>query len=264
MDVRTCSARPILEPCELGGFIGQIDPYIGCEHHCQYCYALNQAETDWTREILIHQDIIGQLDHELSVFKPDCIYMGWNADAYQPIETSYRQTRAVLELLTRRGFSVCMLTKSDLVLRDIDLYAKMPNSSVGISLAFQEDDVRRLFEANTPPNEARIEALKEFNAAKIETYALICPLMPYITDVRVLIEQVTPFADTIWVYGLSMDNLSDRNWRNVEQILNQHFPDLSDNYREIAFSTDHPHWRALRSELESIRVESGLDLRIKV
>lgn len=262
--VGLCSPRQVLEPCELEGFHYQVDPYIGCEHHCYYCYALNQAETCWEEEILIHHDIAGTLAGELSPLEPQTIYMGWNTDPYQPSEAIHQQTRQVLELLAQRDFSVCILTKSDLVVRDIDLLAKMKDSSVGISVGFQDDDVRRLFEAHAPPNEGRIEALKSLKDAGIETYTLICPVMPLITDVESLIETVAPYADTIWFYGLSIEDEGDRNWGNVRAILDRHFPEMTEQYRQIAFSPDHPYWLELRARLEQMQLDRRLNLRIEL
>ena len=262
--VRFCSPRQVLEPCDLEGFRYQVDPYIGCEHHCYYCYALNQAETCWEEEILMHHDIASPLSRELSTLEPQPIYMGWNTDPYQPSEAIHQQTRQVLELLAQRDFSVCILTKSDLVVRDIDLLVKMKDSSVGISIAFQEEDVRRLFEAHSPPNEERIEALKTLKGAGVETYSLICPVMPFITDVESLLEMVAPYADTIWFYGLSMESEDDRNWQNVRAVLDHHFPEMTEQYRQIAFSADHPYWMGLRALLEQIQLDRRLNLRIEL
>jgi DNA repair photolyase len=262
--VGLCSPRQVLEPCELEGFHCQVDPYIGCEHHCYYCYALNQAETCWEEETLIHQNIAGTLSRELSLLEPQAIYIGWNTDPYQPSEAIHQQTRQVLELLAQRDFSVCILTKSDLVVRDIGLLAKMKDSSVGISIAFQDDDVRRLFEAHAPPNEGRIEALKRLKDAGIETYTLICPVVPFVTEVEPLIELVAPYADTIWFYGLSMEDERGRNWQNVKAILDHHFPEMTEQCRQIAFSADHPYWTELRARLEQIQLDRGLNLRIEL
>ena len=157
-----------------------------------------------------------------------------------------------------------MLTKSDLIIRDIDLFAKMKGSSVGISIAFQDEPIRQLFEAKTPPNEKRTEALKRFKERGIETYVLINPVMPFITDVRLLIEMVAPYADTLWVYALSMENETDRNWRNVKRILDHHLPDMTEKYRQIAFSKAHPYWTELRRELERLQGKKKLNLRIEL
>ena len=84
MKVSTCSYRPIIEPCSLKNLDYQVDSYVGCEHNCYYCYALDQAETDWTKEVLIHKDITGQLSEELEKISPQTIYMGYKTDPYQP------------------------------------------------------------------------------------------------------------------------------------------------------------------------------------
>ena len=264
MKVRQREEGQNLQPCSLAWFAYQIDPYIGCEHHCHYCYTLNQTDTDETKEIIIHKDLAGQLSRELSALEPQTVYMGMNTDPYQPCERAYEQTRQALELLAERGYSVCMLTKSDLMVRDIDLFAKMKGSSVGISTPFQDERVRQLFEPNAPPNERRIEALKKLKQAGIETYTLICPVMPFITDVELLIEMATPHADTIWIYALSMEKETDRNWQNVKRILNDHFPDMTEKYKQIAFSKDQPYWAELRGELEKLQREKKLNLRIEL
>ncbi len=178
MKVSICSYRPLLESCALEDFEFQLDPYVGCEHCCYYCYALNQAETDWAKEIQIHRDIVKQLGQELASIPPQNIYLGWNADPYLPCEGRYRQTRQVLELLLERGFSVTILTKSDLIVRDIDVLQNMENASVGISVAFNDENTRGLFEANTLGNGVRIEALSKLRKAGIRTYALIARFFP--------------------------------------------------------------------------------------
>lgn len=263
MKIRTCSHRKILNPCSLDMYKYQVDPYIGCEHLCYYCYALNDAETDWRKEILIHEDI-NQLSEEISLIEPQIIYMGMNSDPYQPCESSLKQTRKVLELFVERGFSASILTKSGLVTRDSDLFTRMPDSSVGISIAFQNDEIRRIFESKAPPNKERIEALKKLNSAGIETYTLICPVMPFITDVEYLIELVAPYSDTIWVYGLHMNSENAPNWQNVKSILDQYFPNMKEKYRKIAFSRDHPYWTGIRQNLEKIRLSKDVNLRIEL
>jgi DNA repair photolyase len=253
-----------LQPCELRGYNFQIDPYIGCEHHCYYCYALNQAETDWSQEILVHQDITGQLLHELSALAPQPIYFGWYSDPYQYAEAAHKQTRQALETLTAKGFSVCILTKSGLVTRDIDLLERMPGSSVGFSIAFHDDDIRVLFEAKAPPNNQKIRGLKALKEAGIETYVLICPVMPLITNLEACIKMVAPYADTLWFYRLSIGSEQERNWQCLCQILNRHYPDLVEKYRQMATSSNHPYWGELRSKLKKIQNSSGLDMRINL
>jgi DNA repair photolyase len=264
MNVLPCSVTRIVQPCELEGHDYQIDPYVGCEHFCLYCYALNRAETDWTREVRVHRDLESRLDRELAGLRPQSIYLGWNTDPYQPAERTHRQTRRVLEILARRGHSVCILTKSGLVARDIDLLARMPGSSAGVSVAFQCETTRRLFEAKAPPTGERIGALRRLKQAGIPTYALICPVMPFISDVRLLAGQLAGWADVIWVYALTMESEDQPNWRNLQRVLQDNFPELTGRYRELAFSEGLPYWAEVRRELEEYRARSGLDLRIKI
>ena len=264
MKIRTCSPRKILQPCSLNNYKYQIDPYIGCEHHCYYCYAINQAETEWTEEILVHQDFTNQLNSELSKIEPQPVYFGWNSDPYQSAESTTRHTRQSLELLAERGFSVCILTKSDLVTRDIDVLSKMPESTVGFSIAIQDEDVRQLFEVSAPSNSRRVNALKILKNAGIETYILICPVMPFITDVEYFIEIVEPYADTIWLYALSMESEGDLNWQYTKKILDQHFPELTESYCQITFSRDHPYWTELRQRMQAMQTENQLNLRIEL
>ncbi len=264
MKVSKCSPRKILNPCILEAHNYQVDPYIGCEHYCSYCYALNKAETDWEKEILIHEDIIGQLYQEMNSLEPQSIYMGMNSDPYQPSEKTFKQTRKVLELLAERGFSVCILTKSGLVTRDIDLLRKMPDSSVGVSITFQEERTRQMFEKNAPSNRVRIEALKELKNSGIATYTLICPVMPFITNLESVIEQVAPFSDTIWVYRLNMESEETANWQSLQSILNKHFPELTEQYQKIAFSRNHPFWKEIRQKLKEIQKKKCLNLRIRI
>ena len=262
MEISYCSYRPILVPCNLNNFDYQVDPYIGCEHHCYYCYVLQDAETDWSKEILIHEDMAAQLGQALEKTAPQRIYMGYYTDPYQPCEAEYRQTRSALQIMLERGFSAGILTKSDLVCRDIDILKEMKDASVSVSVAFNDNRTRRLFEANTMDTEKRIEALRILKDAGIKTSALICPVIPHITDVMPLIDRLAPLTETIWIYGLNMDQTKNPIWTNVKGILNEHYPD---NHEEIVLAVltkDHLYWKTLRESLLDLRAERGVNLNV--
>jgi DNA repair photolyase len=264
MEVGLCAPRPILQPCSLEGHTYQADPYIGCEHDCRYCYAQNDAEVDWPQQILIHPDLEQRLVFELEAIAPQSIYMGMNSDPYQPAEERRLQTRKVLEVLAERGFSVCILTKSALITRDVDVFEKMPDPYLGFSIAFQNEHARSLFERNAPTNKMRLQALEALRDAGIRTYVLICPVMPYITDVEALIEEIAPLVDHIYVYRLRMNAETDTNWQRVKRILSKDYPELVEPYRRIAFSPDCPYWAGLRSRLHEIHTSHEGRLTIEV
>ena len=262
MKIKPCANRLVLNPCTLENRNYQVDPYIGCEHYCYYCYALNQAETDWSKEVLIHKDITSQLESELAGIPLQTIYMGWQTDPYQPCEAEYRQTRQVLELLLGKGFSASILTKSDLILRDTDLLQKMNEASVSFSVAFNDNRTRRLFEANTVDNEKRIEALRQLKEAGVRTGALLCPVIPYITDAIQLIDMLAPCTDVIWIYGLSINDRSDQNWLNMQKILSREFPDFLEQIEQAIFSKEHIYWAQLRDDLVTLKNDRQLNLNI--
>lgn len=264
MIISKCTTRPALSPCGLKSFDYQIDPYIGCEHYCYYCYVLPLAETDWSKEILCHENIVGQLNKELENIPPQTIYMGYHSDPYQPCESEYRQTRKVLELLLQRGCSASILTKSDLVVRDIEILKEMKDAAISVSVAFNDNHTRKLFEANTVDTEKRIEALRKLKEAGIRTGSLLCPVVPYITDTFQLIDMLEPYADTIWIYGLTFTERSNQSYLNLHKILSSHYTDKTDQIEKVVFSKGHGYWADLREKLEMIKKDRNLNLNIHI
>ena len=262
MNIKTCTERVILKPCSLENINYQIDTYIGCSHYCYYCYALQCAKTNWSERIITHKNIVEKLSDELKDVSPQKIYFGYHTDPYQPCEKQFIQTRKVLDLLLEKNFSASILTKSDLVIRDKYLLKNMENASVSISVAFIDNNIRKLFEYNTIDTERRINGLMQLKELGIKTNALICPVIPHVTDVVELINLLETCADTIWIYGLSILNKSDVYWQNIEPIFDQYFPKRNDLIKQAIFNKNHIFWNTLRSKLELIKKERKLDLRI--
>jgi DNA repair photolyase len=256
--------RQLIEPSTLEYYGYTLTPYVGCQHRCLYCYAQNNAEVDWDNEVGVIPDFRLRLEEGLRDLKPQVIYVAGDTDPYQPIEAEYECTRQVLEYLAKKGFSASILTKSDLVTRDFDILTTMPEASVGFSVAFNDEATRTGFEMNTKPTSERLKALREAKGAGLETYVLICPVMPHLTDTEALIEEVRAFADRIWVYSLSIESESGRNWKRVEGIVRERHPGIADEFRGIVLSSDHAYWRDLRRRLQEMRDTGGLPLEIFV
>ena len=121
-----------------------------------------------------------------------------------------------------------------------------------------------LFESNTRDTEERINALRTLNTAGLRTSALICPVIPYMTDVIPFIDMLAPHTVKIWIYGLSMLHRTDRDWQNVERILESHFPDVKAQIETIVFSHDHAYWMQLRQALLELQKKRELNLSIHV
>ena len=264
MNVSVCTNRKIISPCGLKDLNYQVDPYVGCEHYCYYCYALAKAETDWSKEILTHKNIVEQLSKEIDEIPPQTIYMGYHTDPYQPCEVEYQQTRKALEVFIEKGFSASILTKSDLVVRDIDILKEMKDAAVSVSVAFNDNPTRRLFEAATMDTEKRIEALRRLKQAGVRTGALVCPVIPYITDAVKLIDLLASHTDVIWVYGFAINDRLGQNWLTVQKILRRHFPDFIEPIEAAVFSKVDLYWTRLRENLAALKDDRQLNLNIHI
>lgn len=249
----------ILTPCVVPGFEYQVEPYVGCEHHCHYCYALSGAETNWSREILTHEDLVERLDRALQNISPQALYLSYNTDPYQPVEATHGQTRKVLELLRNRGFSAGILTKSDLILRDVDLIGEMAGSAV-LSVAFEDEAVRRRLEAKGPPTSRRIEALRQLKAAGISTGAMVAPIVPLLTDFLTLVESLATHTSFIYLIGMTVEDPGSRNWQNVRRILETAFPQRAEEIQSIIMNPAHPYWAALKAKLVGLGERRGLNI----
>jgi len=138
----------------------------------------------------------------------------------------------------------------------------MREASVGISLGFSDDSLRCLFELGTPPNSKRITALRKLKEAGIDTYALICPIMPFLTDIPMLLESLDGYVDSVWLYPISIHQEEGRNWQNIWGIINERHPDLTINFRNAVFHSDHEYWLKQRTLMEELAKRSDVELLV--
>ncbi|WP_070933501.1 PA0069 family radical SAM protein [Edaphosphingomonas haloaromaticamans] len=176
------------------GFDRSINGFVGCEHGCIYCFA---------RPTHAYHDLSPGLDFESRLFaKPDApallrrelmkpgyrvgpIAMGTNTDPYQPIEGEWRITRGILEVLAETGHPLTITTKSDRVMRDIDLLAPMAEkglAAVALSVTSLTPEIARTIEPRAPRPERRLAAVRALRAAGVPTFVSIAPVIPAITD----------------------------------------------------------------------------------
>jgi DNA repair photolyase len=147
-------------------------------------------EEPWGEFVDAKINAVEVFEKDLRIVKPgDGAFISSATDAYQPVEGHYKLTRSILEKIAKtpldlfqNGFPVSILTKSDLILRDIDLLKCLPKVSVGFSFTTANETARRLFEPRCSPARQRFAALKTLRDAGIRTYAFIGPILPEITD----------------------------------------------------------------------------------
>ncbi len=178
-------------------FDRSINPYRGCEHGCVYCFARPthsymglSAGLDFESKLFAKPDAPRLLEKELAKdgYQPKTIAIGTNTDPYQPIEKEWRIMREVLEVLERHNHPVGIVTKSALVMRDIDILSRMSEkglAKVALSVTTLDRKLARAMEprAATPPR--RLEAVRALSEAGIPTSVMIGPVIPGLNDAEI-------------------------------------------------------------------------------
>jgi DNA repair photolyase len=171
-----------------------VNPYRGCAHSCHYCFArayhayleMGIGE-DFSSKIVVKTNIADVLRRELASprWQGETVAMGTATDPYQPAEGRYGLTRAVVATLTDAGNPLSILTKSTLILRDLDDLRRLDQTAsvtVSMSVGTLDERIRRVVEPGTPPGRKRLEVLARFADAGIPTGVLVAPILPGLTD----------------------------------------------------------------------------------
>ena len=192
-------------------FDRSINPYRGCEHGCIYCFARPthaylglSPGLDFESKLFMKPDAPELLERELAGarYQPRTIAIGTNTDPYQPIERRYQIMRRVLEVLDRAGHPVGIVTKSNLVVRDLDILTRMAERNlvkVAISVTTLDPKLARAMEPRAPTPPRRLEALRQLSAAGIPTSVMVAPVIPAINDAD--IERILDAAAAAGVTG---------------------------------------------------------------
>lgn len=219
-----------------------INPYVGCQHACSYCYAnpitrrFSRHSEPWGEFVDVKVNAPEILKKEVPSRKSGQVFISSLTDAYQPLEKKYGLTRKLLEILLEEQFPVCIQTKSSLVTRDVDLLKRFNDAEVGFTITTLDDSVRKNFEPFSSPIKERLEALKLLQENGIRTYIFIGPVLPHLTDRD--LEEVVRTASELKVDYLWFDklNLKPGVWESMQKILEKSYPELLPSWREILFS----------------------------
>ncbi len=181
MVIKEIRAKSILSASKIYDYV--INPYIGCEHGCSYCYArfikrfTGHAEP-WGQFVDVKVNAPELLRKEVVKKQKAMVWISGLCDPYQPMEAKYELTRQCLEVLAFYDWPVSIQTRSALVLRDLEILRKFNHLQAGFSVTTADDAIRKLFEPQATPVEERIAALDELHRNGITTYAMIAPVLP--------------------------------------------------------------------------------------
>jgi DNA repair photolyase len=218
-------------------FDRSINPYRGCEHGCVYCFARPthtylglSAGLDFESKLFAKPDAAALLERELSAkgYEPRTMAIGTNTDPYQPIERQYAIMRGILEVLERAGHPVGIVTKSALVLRDLDILTRMAKRNlvkVALSVTTLDAGLARTMEPRAATPTRRLEALRQLSRAGVPTTVMVAPIIPAVTDSE--IERILDAAKIAGVKeaGYVMLRLPLEVRDLFKEWLTEHFPD---------------------------------------
>ena len=177
-------ATTALPRSNLPGMHYALNPYVGCEHDCVYCFAPDMLHKDavkWGKEVGIRSNLPTLLAKEIKN-KRGVIGIGTVTDPYQPLEKICLITRKCLMEIVRHDNPISVLTKSDLVVRDIELIGATKRPEVGVTITSVDDRISQAFEPGAPLPSRRLEALRQLTAAGLNTYAMVGPVLPMLSD----------------------------------------------------------------------------------
>ncbi len=265
MIIRDVECRSVLNRSRLADYC--INPYIGCEHGCKYCYAesytrrFTKHNEPWGTFVDIKTNAPTILTKEIKHKPKGEVYISSLTDPYQPLERKYELTRKLLEILLRYQFPVTVQTKSALVLRDIDLIKKLHEHQIGFTITALDDTVRRQFEPSSSPVEAKLQALEELHANGIKTYAFYGPILPYLSDQN-LEETLHRIANTgvSYIYADKL-NMKPGLWPILNRFLNKDYPDLHNKWQHI-FLQKNDYYEELKKKIDHICRQIGLECRL--
>ena len=260
--------EPIIKAIEAKGVITKtnipvcdyaVNPYVGCTHGCKYCYA------SFMKRFTNHPEPWGDfLDVKYwpEIKKPEKyagkeLFFGTVTDPYNPQEETYGRTRELLMQLQGSGVLLSIQTKSDLVLRDIDMIKTFPDARVGFSINTLDEAFRADMD-KAVSIERRLAAMKTLHDAGIRTTCFISPIFPGITEVEAIIDRVKGQCNLIWLENL---NLRGSYKAVIMDYIREKYPELTGLYQDIYDHNSRLYWEALDDRLKKYARQNGLDYR---
>ncbi len=216
--------------------------YRGCVHGCVYCDSRSTCYrfTHPFEDVEVKRNAPALLENILKKKrKKAVISTGSMSDPYQPCEKELSMTRQCLEIIEKYGFGASVITKSDMVLRDIDIFDRINQSAKSVlqmSLTIADDRLSRILEPNVCTTTRRYEVIKEFQKRGIPVVVWLCPLLPFLTDTEGNLRRILDYCFDAQVKGIVFFNagmtLREGNREHYYEALDRHFPGLSAKYRK--------------------------------
>jgi len=225
-----------------------INPYVGCPHACRYCYACFMKRFTGHSEEWGSFIDIKQCDKPISQKKLQgkSVFLSSVTDCYNPFEEKYKITRNILEQLIPIDCELNISTKSNLVLRDIDLLKQCKNLKVSISVNTLDEQFKNDMD-NASSIQERLETLETLHRNGIYTVLFMSPVFPVITDYKKIIEKTNKYVDEYWFENL---NLRGSYKKDILNYIERTRPQLLELYNELYIDGNMEFWNDLSVEIE--------------
>lgn len=244
--IREVECKSAIGKCGFPGGGWVINPYVGCAHGCVYCYArfikrFTGHTQPWGTFVDVRVNIAQVLRKQLTSpkYKKGTIYIGTVTDPYQPIEKEYELTREIIFILKDYKAPVSILTKSDLVLRDLDLLKEFKDIDINFTINTLDSKWNRLVEPYSPTVEQRFKAIRKLASAGITVFTMMGPLWPIFTDPEVLFSKFKEVGVSR-VFAESFNTVGG-NFVGVEKVLEEKYPQFLPQIKETLFDKEKFH-----------------------
>ncbi len=261
MIIREIYSKGILTKSHIPDVDLVVNPYVGCEHGCIYCYA------EFMKRFTNHHEPWGSfLDIKMNspnLVKPrgqyrnKKVFLSSVTDPYLPHERKYRLTRKILKKLVTHQPIISILTKSELVERDIELLKKFNNLEVGVSVSTINIEYMKQLEPRASTPIRRFDALKKCKEAGLKTYVFISPIFPYITEVEKIMKMTVDFTDYFMFENL---NIRPTNRKKIFDFIKKNRPELQKEYKIIYNKLqDNSYWDLLSFQIEKFSKKFNIE-----
>lgn len=261
MKIKEINTKCIITKSKLPDADYVINPYVGCQHACIYCYAdfmkrfTGHSSDSWGEFVDVKINSANTI--RLTSFNEKTILIGSVTDPYQQTELKYGITKGILKNLIVSQPNIEILTKSSSILRDIDLLSQFKNLRVGISLNTLDAKLSNMMEPYASSPRSRINVIKRLSEAGIVTYLFISPIFPYVTNFKDLLEESIPYTRNFSFENL---NIRSNNRTKILEFIKQVLPEYFGFYTNLPSQSS--YWLSLKSEIELYCKNKDLNYRI--
>jgi DNA repair photolyase len=271
--IREIEAKTILVRSKLPDADYVVNPYTGCEFGCLYCYAsfmgrfVGEPVRAWGDYVYVKTNAVSLVEDELQRWsakrRQASLLLSSVTDPYHGVETRYRLTRGILTVLARERYPgvVSVLTKSPLVLRDVDLLQGIPRAEVGMTVTTTDDTLSRFLEVRAPLASRRLSTLDTLHARGIATYAFVGPLLPHFRYQPRLLEKLFERLAATGIGSLYVEhlNLSPYIRKRLWHALKEEPGEVREVYEGASADA---HRQVLDTMVHELVAKYGLKLRL--